>query len=99
MKAPLPTGIVPVEVLHGSVELDPGQMLQRHQGDAPAAIALLQRNETRRQCRAGGARRLRAGDHMDWITTSPEDIRLTDWSKFCQKARKLPALLKVDQGP
>ncbi len=28
-----------------------------------------------------------AGDHIDWITTSPEAIRLTLSSKVFQKAR------------
>lgn len=32
-----------------------------------------------------------AGDHIDWITTSPEAIRLTDWSKVLQSARQWPA--------
>jgi len=34
-----------------------------------------------------------AGDHMDWITTSPEAIRLTLSSKDFQKARNWPARL------
>jgi hypothetical protein len=34
-----------------------------------------------------------AGDHMDWITTSPEAIRFTDSWKFDQKARNCPARL------
>ena len=34
-----------------------------------------------------------AGDHMDWITTSPEAIRLTLSSKVFQKARNWPAFL------
>ena len=38
-----------------------------------------------------------AGDHIDWMTTSPEAIRLTDWSKLLQNARKCPAFLAVDQ--
>src|SRR3954469_7877204 len=29
-----------------------------------------------------------AGDHIDWITTSPEAIRFTDWSKLVQNERK-----------
>ena len=32
-----------------------------------------------------------AGDHMDWITTSPEAIRLTLSLKSFQKARNWPA--------
>ncbi len=28
-----------------------------------------------------------AGDHIDWITTSPDAIRLIDSSKVFQKAR------------
>src|SRR2546422_3772483 len=31
-----------------------------------------------------------AGDHIDWITTSPDAIRLTDSSKVVQKARNWP---------
>src|SRR4029079_8803521 len=34
-----------------------------------------------------------AGDHIDWITTSPEAIRLTDSSKVFQKARNWPSVL------
>src|SRR3984893_12946816 len=34
-----------------------------------------------------------AGDHIDWITTSPEAIRLTDWSKVVQNERNWPAFL------
>src|SRR5690349_23851619 len=34
-----------------------------------------------------------AGDHIDWMTTSPEAIRLTDSSKVFQKARNWPAFL------
>src|SRR5579862_353295 len=34
-----------------------------------------------------------AGDHIDWITTSPEAIRLIDSSKLFQKARNWPAFL------
>src|ERR1700710_763255 len=34
-----------------------------------------------------------AGDHMDWMTTSPEAIRLTDSSKDFQKARNWPDCL------
>ena len=34
-----------------------------------------------------------AGDHIDWITTSPEAIRLTDSSKVFQKARNWPSFL------
>ena len=32
-----------------------------------------------------------AGDHIDWITTSPEAIRFTDSSKVFQNARNWPA--------
>ena len=32
-----------------------------------------------------------AGDHIDWMTTSPEAIRLTLSSKLFQKARNWPA--------
>src|SRR5258708_2258089 len=32
-----------------------------------------------------------AGDHIDWMTTSPEAMRLTDSSKVFQKARNWPA--------
>ncbi len=32
-----------------------------------------------------------AGDHIDWITTSPEAIRLTDSSKVFHSARQWPA--------
>src|ERR1700730_5904811 len=31
-----------------------------------------------------------AGDHIDWITTSPDAIRFTDWSKLDQNERKWP---------
>ena len=34
-----------------------------------------------------------AGDHIDWITTSPEDIRLTDSLKSFHNARNWPAFL------
>ena len=34
-----------------------------------------------------------AGDHIDWITVSPEAIRLTDSLKSFQKARNWPAFL------
>ena len=34
-----------------------------------------------------------AGDHIDWITTSPEAIRLTLSLKSFQKARNWPAFL------
>src|SRR6476620_12561017 len=34
-----------------------------------------------------------AGDHMDWITVSPEAIRLTLSLKSFQKARNCPAFL------
>src|SRR5215467_12491759 len=34
-----------------------------------------------------------AGDHIDWITTSPEAIRFTDSSKVFQKARNWPSFL------
>src|SRR6516165_486867 len=34
-----------------------------------------------------------AGDHIDWITTSPDAIRLTDSSKVFQKARNWPDFL------
>src|SRR5258708_10276586 len=34
-----------------------------------------------------------AGDHIDWITASPEAIRLTDSSKVFQKARNWPDFL------
>ena len=34
-----------------------------------------------------------AGDHMDWMITSPDAIRLTDSSKLFQKARNCPAFL------
>ena len=34
-----------------------------------------------------------AGDHMLSSATSPFTIRLTDWPKFSQKARKCPAFL------
>src|SRR3546814_10536670 len=34
-----------------------------------------------------------AGYHIDWITTSPDAIRLTDSSKVFQKARNWPAFL------
>src|SRR5271170_1575927 len=32
-----------------------------------------------------------AGDHIDWITTSPEAMRFTDSSKVFQKARNWPS--------
>ena len=38
-----------------------------------------------------------AGDHMDWITTSPDAIRFTDSSKLFQKARNWPALLGLGE--
>src|SRR6188768_3002596 len=34
-----------------------------------------------------------AGDHIDWITTSPEAIRLTDSLKSFHNARNWPAFL------
>ncbi len=34
-----------------------------------------------------------AGDHMDWITTSPDAIRLTDWSNEPQNERNWPDCL------
>src|SRR5260221_12661649 len=34
-----------------------------------------------------------AGDHIDWMTTSPDAIRLTDWSKVVQYERKCPDFL------
>src|SRR5258707_13777815 len=34
-----------------------------------------------------------AGDHIDWITTSPDAIRFTDWSNDDQKERKWPDFL------
>ena len=34
-----------------------------------------------------------AGDHIDWITTSPEAIRLTLSSKLFQNARNWPFCL------
>src|SRR5579872_1228343 len=34
-----------------------------------------------------------AGDHIDWITTSPDAIRLTDSSKVFQNARNCPDFL------
>src|ERR1700722_2252270 len=34
-----------------------------------------------------------AGDHIDWITTSPEAIRLTDWSNDDQNERNWPDCL------
>src|SRR5258708_38272446 len=34
-----------------------------------------------------------AGDHIDWITTSPEAIRFTDWSNELQNDRKCPDFL------
>src|SRR5947209_7836083 len=34
-----------------------------------------------------------AGDHIDWITTSPDAIRLTDWSKLDQNERNCPDFL------
>src|SRR6218665_3703362 len=36
-----------------------------------------------------------AGDHMDWMMTSPEDIRLTDSSNDFQKARNWPPCLAL----
>ena len=38
-----------------------------------------------------------AGDHIDWITTSPEAIRFTDWSKEFQNDAELPGPLQLDQ--
>ena len=32
-----------------------------------------------------------AGDHMDWMITSPAAMSCTDWSKVVQVARKCPA--------
>ena len=32
-----------------------------------------------------------AGDHIDWMTTSPEAIRFTDSSKVFHSARQWPA--------
>ena len=34
-----------------------------------------------------------AGDHIDWITTSPDAIRLTDSLKSFQRLRNWPAFL------
>src|ERR1700691_2002563 len=34
-----------------------------------------------------------AGDHIDWMTVSPDAIRLTDSLKSFQKARNWPAFL------
>src|SRR5260221_13554997 len=34
-----------------------------------------------------------AGDHIDWITTSPDAIRFTDWSNEVQNERKCPVFL------
>src|ERR1700760_3268212 len=34
-----------------------------------------------------------AGDHIDWITTSPEAIRFTDWSNVVQNERNCPERL------
>src|ERR1700694_4582787 len=34
-----------------------------------------------------------AGDHIDWITTSPEAIRFTDWSNVVQNERNCPDFL------
>src|SRR5215470_9617376 len=34
-----------------------------------------------------------AGDHIDWITTSPEAMRFTDSSKVFQNARNWPSFL------
>src|SRR4051812_39021468 len=34
-----------------------------------------------------------AGDHIDWMTVSPDDIRLTDSLKSFQKARNWPDFL------
>ena len=36
-----------------------------------------------------------AGDHIDWITTSPEAIRFTDWSNVVQNERNWPELLDL----
>src|ERR1700744_1305847 len=36
-----------------------------------------------------------AGDHIDWITTSPDDIRLTLSLKSFQKARNWPAFFAL----
>ena len=36
-----------------------------------------------------------AGDHIDWITTSPEAIRFTDWSKVVQNDAEMAALLET----
>src|ERR1700712_2853179 len=36
-----------------------------------------------------------AGDHIDWITTSPDAIRLTDSSNDFQKARNWPSPLAL----
>src|SRR5271155_5182384 len=40
-----------------------------------------------------------AGDHIDWITTSPEAIRLIDSSKLFQNARNWPAFLASVKTP
>src|SRR6201990_3103193 len=34
-----------------------------------------------------------AGDHIDWITTSPDAIRFTDWSNVVQNERNWPERL------
>src|SRR5216684_89868 len=34
-----------------------------------------------------------AGDHIDWMTTSPEAIRFTDWSNEVQNERNCPLFL------
>ena len=64
----------------------------RHQAEAvaPAAIAFLERLvdalDALASCTA-----VTAGDHIDWITTSPAAIRFTLSSKVFQSARKWPA--------
>src|SRR5215468_5282481 len=40
-----------------------------------------------------------AGDHMDWITVSPEAIRFTLSLKSFQKARNCPAFLASTRTP
>ena len=40
-----------------------------------------------------------AGDHMDWITTSPEAMRLTDSLNSFQRARNWPAFLASVRTP
>src|SRR5476649_932902 len=40
-----------------------------------------------------------AGDHMDWITVSPEDIKFTLSLKSFQKARNCPAFLASVNTP